>query len=259
MSNRESLECQFLAGYHGKDSMRENAKKMLAGELKTSLKTPRSASAKGKEKPRRYAEGGYVDDDSVPQYGYPPQTLKRGGRARVQHKSIGGILRKGRDWFKNAYKKGQDAYGQVKEYIPAVKKYGKMAVDELGNRSDKFKQMSDRASGMYDNAVNTAKKYAPKVEQFATDFSPEAGKQVKEYREGLGLKRGGRARGNVYEREMVGERPSRKKHHFNYQDEMRGEHPSKRKHFAIGGSGKIRHQEMTKGGKPIKSRRNVGR
>jgi len=70
---------------------------------------------------------------------------------------------------------------------------------------------------------------------------------------------------SVYEKQMVGEKPSRKMPHFNYESEMRGEHPiSVRKKkggairkAAIGGAQKMRLGEMTKGGmqakpKPVK-------
>jgi len=51
--------------------------------------------------------------------------------------------------------------------------------------------------------------------------------------------------GTVYEREMVGERPSRKRPHINYESDMRGEHGVK---MAMGGVGKIRHKEAGRKG-----------
>ncbi len=45
--------------------------------------------------------------------------------------------------------------------------------------------------------------------------------------------------GNVYEREMVGEKPSNKPRHFNYESDMKGEKPV-RKPMAMGGVGKLK-------------------
>lgn len=95
--------------------------------------------------------------------------------------------------------------------------------------------------------------------------------------------------GTVYEREMVGERPGSKAHHFNYESEMRGEravrkpssrHESKRglhdmEHGqlfrdggmahakrgghkkAVGGVAKIRHNQATASGQPRGARRVI--
>jgi hypothetical protein len=245
------------------------------------------------------------DDDSVPQDGYPPQTLRKGGRAKVKgrkhglskqqkdmhfprrvKKAEGGTLgfraerlptisdpQKKASFLETTkrrygplydmYQKNKDAISnvlsngdrQLREYSPRYTKYSDAFKEKAENAYNRMNDLYGRAKGYYD----TAKKYAPQVEDTVRMISPERADQIKGWRERLGLKKGGRAKGNVYEREMVGEHPSHKKHHFNYQAEMKGEHPSKRKHFAIGGSGKIRHQEMTKGGKPIRHRRNVGR
>lgn len=111
---------------------------------------------------------------------------------------------------------------------------------------------------------------------------------VENFREATGLKHGGRAHkkcvkrshgGSVYEHEMLGEHPSRKRPHINYEGDMRGEVPEKsafsrksvahpknvfdashgqykkrggRVHkMAAGGVAKIRHGAASKRGLPI--------
>lgn len=72
------------------------------------------------------------------------------------------------------------------------------------------------------------------------------------------FKKGGHAMkkstgGTIYEREMDGEHPTSKMHHVNYEAQMRGEHPSHgRQMLAAGGVAKIRHEEATSTGKPIR-------
>jgi hypothetical protein len=87
--------------------------------------------------------------------------------------------------------------------------------------------------------------------------------------------------GTIYEKQMVGERPGSKAHHFNYESEMKGEravskpssrHQSKRglhdmEHGqlfkrgghkkAAGGVGKIRHEQATRSGMPRGSARVI--
>lgn len=67
------------------------------------------------------------------------------------------------------------------------------------------------------------------------------------------FKKGGKVsrKGSMAEREMVGEKPSRKAPHFNYEAQMDGE---KRRKFAAGGVAKIRHDQSTSRGAPITSR-----
>lgn len=98
------------------------------------------------------------------------------------------------------------------------------------------------------------------------------------------MKQGGRYSkgGTVYEREMVGEKPTSKMPHYNYESQMkgtkciapsdsmskgervlgRGGNPMKKggkvhhkRHYAIGGSGKVRHGEATAAGKPFVGRK----
>lgn len=111
---------------------------------------------------------------------------------------------------------------------------------------------------------------------------------VENFREATGMKHGGHAHkkcakrshgGSVYEHEMLGEHPSRKRPHINYESDMKGEAPEKSafsrksvahpknvvdashgqykkkggsvKKMAAGGVAKIRHGEATKRGLPI--------
>lgn len=71
----------------------------------------------------------------------------------------------------------------------------------------------------------------------------------------LPFKKGGKVSrrasgGDVYEREMVGEKPTRRQHHYDYEAQMVGERPVHGEKFAVGGVGKIRHKEMTRHGSP---------
>lgn len=62
--------------------------------------------------------------------------------------------------------------------------------------------------------------------------------------------------GSVYEKQMVGERPSSKPHHFNYEADMRGEHT--RSSFAAGGVAKMRKGVSNAAGMPIMKRTSKG-
>lgn len=88
------------------------------------------------------------------------------------------------------------------------------------------------------------------------------------FEQNAGMRRGGRTHqhrqckaggGTIYEREMVGERPSRTRPHINYESDMRGEHGhfEKPQRLAAGGVGKMRHGVANAKGFPIKTRRVV--
>lgn len=69
--------------------------------------------------------------------------------------------------------------------------------------------------------------------------------------------------GTVYERQMVGERPSTKMPHNSYESEMRGMKPVRKAmasggeaRMAMGGSGKVRHKQATSAGMAIKPKRH---
>jgi hypothetical protein len=53
-------DMQFKAGHHGKDSMRDNARKIMGKEMSQSMEVRTSASAPSKLKPRLYKKGGHV-------------------------------------------------------------------------------------------------------------------------------------------------------------------------------------------------------
>jgi len=76
---RNKLE-RMVSGYHGEDSMRDNARKMFAGELKEGAryKEREPMSSPARTNLRLYAEGGSVDSNGIP--------MKRGGHYRRQHR-----------------------------------------------------------------------------------------------------------------------------------------------------------------------------
>jgi hypothetical protein len=67
--------------------------------------------------------------------------------------------------------------------------------------------------------------------------------------------RGHASGGNIYERQMMGEKKGAHSAHANYESEMRGEHivhkpKNEMSHYAKGGVGKIRHEQATMSGAP---------
>lgn len=63
-------------GYHGKDSMREKAKKAFGSSMTMDMEPKRSRSEPSKIKPRLYAEGGDVSSDEP--------KMKRGGSHKAK-------------------------------------------------------------------------------------------------------------------------------------------------------------------------------
>lgn len=56
---------KFMAGFGGKDSMRDKAHKMMGMEAKTDMKVPQSYSSKGREEFRFYKNGGHVKNHAL--------------------------------------------------------------------------------------------------------------------------------------------------------------------------------------------------
>lgn len=95
----------------------------------------------------------------------------------------------------------------------------------------------------------------------------ETMEEAEHFKKGGNVKHKKAAGGTVYEREMVGEKPTTKRPNINYEADMRGERPVKKakkalggavSKLAIGGVGKIRHKEATKAGKQIAKRSPKG-
>lgn len=246
-----------MAGHQGKDSMRDNAKKMFASELSGAKgKIRMSASSTGREKLRPYAKGGKVTahkltktqtDLKLPSRIKTPklnvesfekaEDMKKGGKAKKTKYFDGGLMGSNPATYSPApvmAKKG----GKIK------KKYADGGLmGTIGRAIGTARQYAPLAQ----KAVGMARQYAPAIQEGISRFSPGAAEKLGRFRSMVGLKKGGSA-----ESEMMGEKPGKKKA-VNYESEMKGEHG--RKAFAMGGAGKIRHKVMTRQGKPIHQKR----
>lgn len=242
----------YKPGYAGQDSMRKRAEEAFAGEMRAASRNSRSnTSAVGRETNGNYKKGGHTKvhrlskeqtDLHIPRKmkgkealkggGEAYETMKKGGKSQKHHKQkygfggflspitgmigrgIGGLFGKGDE----GEKIGQSIGGIGGELLP-------MAFLEKGGRVKAKKGAHE---------MRSKKEHKAKKHHYA---------------------RGGNvvSHETIYEREMVGERPSHKMPDFNYESQMRGVKPIKR---AAGGVAKIRHKEATKKGMPIKSRKH---
>lgn len=165
---------------------------------------------------------------------------------------------------------------QGQERIGKFKKGGYVKVHGLTKEQTNLhlpKRLKNSGNGNKTQKVCHKSMGGQLVNQLPTGIAPSAmkkgGNMSKKHRYASG--------GNVYEREMAGEHPTRKMHHYNYEANMRGEHPTKGvsrgtnyngmnkkrgghvNKLAMGGVGKIRHKEATSYGKPIRRKLDLSK
>lgn len=244
---RITEEMKFVSGYPREDSMRAKAHKLLAHEFATTpMSKPASMTTPSREKMRLYKKGGHVKHEHE-------SHEKHHRHEQAEHKRA------------KLHKREEAGLRKIHREIEAEKhlKHGGHA---------KHRRDGDEQGGHLTN------EYFPKQMKL----------NVENFREATGMKHGGHAHkkcakrthgGSVYEHEMLGEHPSRKRPHINYESDMRGEVPERSafsrktvahprnvfdashgqykkkggpvKKMAAGGVAKIRHGEATKRGLPI--------
>lgn len=196
----------IMGGYVGKDPLREKARQMMKADLDASMVTPESYSADDNTKMRYYKKGGGVKALKAKMMKHErnetaAQEKRESKKTQALEKKLGV---EGHENRRKIHKINHDHYGMAKHI-----------------NGPKVKDVTVR------EAVQMKK--GGKVKE---------GKLIKGLiMKGGDMKKTGKKMadgGNVYERHMLGEHPSRKVPHINYESEMRGEKPVK-KAMAKGG------------------------
>ena len=228
MDTRRRME-GMLSGYQGADEMREKAEKMFAPQMKGVRVTEvESMSSPNRTAIRPFNKGGKVhglsreqSDLHLPKAMKASPAMKKGG------------LHKRSDTQKDYQSKnGKGKYGWGGFLGSGL---GALAGGALGSLGGGVGAMPGALAGA------------------------GLGGKIGEY---LPFKKGGKvckkaAGGSIYTREMVGEKPTTKMPHFNYEAHMDGERKKMAvgggavKKMALGGVGKIRHEEATASGQQI--------
>lgn len=281
------MKFDFKPGYCGVDAMRDKAEKMTGAKAykkggaamfpketvtkshklskeQSDMKMPRKKSGTKSSRKDHYGVGGAVLGKGA---GYLARKYIPGKIGGVNIGDIvGGGLSAAGSFL--PFKKG----GKAKKYAEG----GEVGVDYTAKRGGYKKRGGDMLGKPNSQSYckdkrreNHEKKYGiggavlggvaspflakiPKVGKYLSYAAPIAGGLLP-FKEGgkVEKKSGGKMKrasgGSVYEREMAGERPSSRPHHFNYEANMNGEKPISR---AMGGAGKIRHKQATSKGKP---------
>jgi len=229
----------FVSGYKGPDSMRDNAERMFASQLRDKGgKFPPSASAPGLEKMRLYKKGGNVKHHPLTK----EQTdLHLPRRVKTPHLN--------QESFQSAENMKRGGSGHLRHRTRSRKAFGGSTYANGGAA------MATGGSSSMIKAAHGGSMGADKLRK---------GGRCKATGGALSKANGG----TVYERMMVGERPG-KRPSINYESTMRGERPVRKaaggsatssrmaiggaavSKMAAGGVGKIRHKQATKDGLPI--------
>lgn len=200
--------------------------------------------------------------------------LKRGGKAHRKHRYADGGMIEGQDWQSvapgdtlsdaqvtarnSAYNANADAAINKARELGAQRGSGMRREREAGPQGGSRMQQALGLAKQYaprareainryaprigrglDQAYGMAKHYAPQAQEMIGKFSPGMAERFGQLRNAVGLKKGGKAH---------------HKHH-----EHHGHHKHHDEHYAMGGVGKVRHGEATKGGRPTHRRVVKGR
>src|SRR5882724_3252488 len=238
---------RWVSGYHGEDSLRNKAHRMLGHEMKgAKYKVPESMSTHDHTKMRPYAEGGHAEggkaedgkmkrgghakhhklnhgqtDLHIPHREKAPamahmsrrksDCLKHGGTPKLNVETVREFehMKRGGKSHHHHYAEGGHAEGGKASGGDIMKKGGH------AHHTAQHKHHADggviQAGGPFGQAV------APVAPQVAQAQQP--------MRKGGHMKKHKASGGTIYEHHMVGERPSHKRPNFNYESEMRGEKP----------------------------------
>lgn len=295
-------EHSYCAGYPGHDSMREKARKLMAEEMKgTKMTMPGSFSEPSREKMRLYKKGGpvkhhkhYRHEDKEEKRSHLHHLQKEGlheterALKKESHLKRGGHVRKHRHHHADG--------GQTKLF-PMHKHEESGMKRSLHHHHPETRDHKTRygtSSGPKDiqgGSLTNLKIPTPKL-------NVESVKGAERMRKGGDMHRHHHkkhhhvvkkaAGGTVYERDMLGEHPSKHLKKINYEKDMKGMHPSrvppmtgshrknphaldesfgttfkrgghcKSKKFAIGGVGKMRKGVADKSGRPKMAKRKMG-
>lgn len=251
-------------GFSGKDSMRSKAESMFRDDIKAANKyeQPRSASSIGREKARPYAAGGHVKHHGMPKTQTDMKLPHREKTPKLKIQS-----------FQAAEKMAHG--GHSKEMMRECGG-GRMKKGGRAERNEEIKGNAKSFGSKLGRSIGNA--VVPGMTNKIVGKRIESGKFTA-------------AHGGHMNREMLGERPSKKRPHFNYESDMMGAHAerkathssriakrsmdkshhqyalgghamekakkssprSKVHNFAMGGVGKIRHGVSTKAGEQKQS------
>lgn len=248
----------FKAGFEGPDSMREKAIRAFSDEMKGAkgYNEKDSRSSVAREKPRLYKKGGHTKGHALSR----EQTdlhipRKVSGRHSKTHYSFGGLLGKMGGLLGGLFgDKGREIGTQVgstfgglndeiadnvHRIIPFLKEGGSLGREmlerEMAGDKELYRKGGRTKKRRYSQGGNAPIPGYAVVAKYSRDVTGN----------NKPFKKGGHSKarncyaegGDVYEREMVGDHPSRKAHHYNYEAQMRGMHSSKKKasRFSKGG------------------------
>lgn len=265
-------------GHAGEDSMRSNAEKMFGKEFRNPNMTPqKSNSAVEYEKPRLYKKGGHVDvdrrikEEREAKTGNLPVSLMK--RISEKNKLIdvdrrnedermgktGNVGERLMERMSDKYKKGGVITDNL--YIPRKSHQSKSEGEvDMYKKGGSAKVTSESRKALKHRTKSHAASAAHMIPQGKGIRTPKL--NIESMSEASKMKKGGimnKSMGGLtgsssrscYEKDMLGEHPSKKAPHINYESEMRGEKPVKPAKYAAGGVAKIRHGVATKAGKPI--------
>lgn len=275
----KSKSDEFEAGYHGKkDSMRENAKKMLGNEFKeTPMNIPASSKAPSRTPIRTFKKGGKVHKLTKDQTNlHLPQrkkavTIKEGKpKFGMGGALLGGLLSPLVSKIPGVGQYLSPLVGLGGGLLP-FKKGGKAKVSVKKMKPSHSRKCHKADGGAMETTepplIQAAKQRWTDAHPNGAPFSKGGKAKSKETKSKGGCMKKYASGGSVYERQMVGENPSRKPHKINYEAEMRGEKVVRArkaeggevKKLAMGGAGKVRKGQATPAGKPIMKRRSLKR
>lgn len=262
----KEISFNFEPGFSGHDSMREKAERLFREDISHSGKYPvkESASAKDREHRRPYKKGGHVNHEES--HKKTSHKAPRGKmhhldnvakRARLHHeqeKELSDVKKLIRKESKiPTLNKGGRCHknygGPMEATQEAMKKGGRVKKAFGGMMPAGATNMPARPmAGM--RRIAAAVSNAPRMAQAAAPAEAQMKKGGRVKKSFGGMMKAANAMGA----NNMAQAPAQMKKGGKCDEEKR------RNHLAIGGSGKIRHGEMTKAGKPINKRgRALGR
>lgn len=215
-------------GYPGRDAMRERAEALFRSEGRTNMRSTPNLSARDRIPPRTFAKGGHAmhraeGGKTIHRLTKEQSDMHMPRRISASKYAEGGSAQ--------ALRLGGMAHGGKARHHSHRSKH---RYDEGG-----IAEMAPAGYGSADSSVATMR-----LGGMACGGKT---KHHKKHRaEGGELRRA--KGGSIYEREMLGEHPSRRAPHINYESNMRGEHMKHHRRYAEGGE--ARREELKCGGRP---------
>lgn len=258
MTKKILEEIRYYAGYPENDSMREKAERLFHEEAR---ENPRSASAPDRTPMRLYKKGGHVSHPRahMAKMGHKMHEAAERKRSKLHHQEEKALHHALKDISKERHLRSGGYAKSEGEMMPRLNKGGRTKDIMGGSLTDLYIPKKIKSMRTPKLAIQTMRE-AEKMRH--------GGKVHKAS--------GGHIKKTMYERDMLGDHPSRKRPHINYEDDMRGEicegRPSMKKYknpgavdasegqykkrgghvrYAAGGAAKVRHGVATASGRPI--------